>query len=167
MGEQLTFVDEDDHPIGIGDRKEAWANGYYTRNIRVVIRDENGKFLSQKRSIKKESYPGLWTVAASGHVDAGEDWDEAALRETDEEIGVSTPLKLLGHFSFEHDDKDKKIRQIVHLYEGILDSKTQFVLDKNEVDDIKWYDLEELKVLMYQTPDKFTPSFKETVNMFY
>jgi len=44
MTEKLTFVDENDQPIGVGNRKEAWAKGYYTRNICVVIHDQNGRF---------------------------------------------------------------------------------------------------------------------------
>lgn len=167
MTERLTFVDENDQPIGVGDRKEAWSKGYYTRNVRVVIRDQNGRFLSQKRSIKKDSYPGMWTVAASGHVDEGETWDIAAKRETQEEIGVSADLKLVGDFIFKDDVGDKKVRQIVHVYEGIIDHSTKFHLEDDEVEDIKWYELDELKRLIQQTPEQFTPSFRETINRFY
>jgi isopentenyl-diphosphate delta-isomerase len=101
MTERLTLVDENDQVIGVGDRKEAWVHGYYTRCIRVVLRDQNGRFLSQKRSMKKDTFPGMWTVAASGHVDEGETWDEAAYRETKEEIGVATDLKLMRDFCFQ------------------------------------------------------------------
>ncbi len=48
------------------------------------------------------------TVAASGHVDEGEAWNEAARRETFEEIGISTDLKLVGDFIFKNDEGDKK-----------------------------------------------------------
>ncbi|HMI09452.1 MAG TPA: NUDIX domain-containing protein [Candidatus Saccharimonadales bacterium] len=167
MTERLTLVDENDQLIRVGDRKEAWANGYYTRNIRVVLRDQNGRFLSQKRSMKKDTFAGMWTVAASGHVDEGETWVEAALRETREEIGISASLKLVGDFIFKNDEGDKKIRQIIHVYEGIIDGSTQFDLEEDEVEDIKWYELDELKSLMQEIPDKFTPSFRETISRFY
>ena len=167
MTERLTLVDENDQPIAIGDRKEAWAKGYYTRNIRIVLRDENGRMLSQKRSMKKDLYPGMWTVAAGGHVDEGETWDEAALREMEEEIGVSTPLKLIGDFSFKNDEDDKKVRQIIHVYEGIIDSSMQFNLEGDEVEATKWYRLDELRTAMQQTPDIFTPSFREVIERFY
>jgi len=167
MTERLTLVDENDQPIGIGDRKEAWANGYYTRNIRVVLRDQNGRFLSQKRSMKKSTFPGMWAVAASGHVDEGETWDEASRRETEEEIGVSTNLKLVGDFIFKNDEGDKKIRQIIHVYEGAISSSMQFDIDEDEVEDTRWYELNELKSLMQETPNEFTPSFRETMSRFY
>ncbi len=167
MAESLAFVNENDEPIGVGDRQQAWTNGYYTRNIRVVLRDENGRFLSQKRSSKKTTFAGMWTVAASGHVDEGETWDEAARRETQEEIGVAVDLKLVGNFVFKNDEDGKKIRQIIHVYEAVIDSSTQFSLQQDEVEDIKWYKLEDLKSLMQATPNKFTPSFRETVARFF
>jgi isopentenyl-diphosphate delta-isomerase len=167
MIERLILVDENDQLIGIGDRKEAWANGYYTRNVRIVLRDQKGRFLSQKRSMKKDTFAGMWTVAASGHVDEGETWDEAARRETMEEIGVSADLKLVGDFVFKNDEGNKKIRQIIYVYEGVIDSAMQFALEKDEVEDIKWYGLDELTSLMQETPDEFTPSFRETIGRFY
>ena len=117
--------------------------------------------------MKKDTFAGMWTVAASGHVDEGETWVEAALRETREEIGISASLKLVGDFIFKNDEGDKKIRQIIYVYEGVIDSAMQFALEKDEVEDIKWYGLDELKFLMQETPDKFTPSFRETISRFY
>lgn len=167
MTERLTLVDENDQPIAVGDRKEAWAKGYYTRNIRIVLRDENGRVLSQKRSIKKDLYPGMWTVAAGGHVDEGETWDEAAQREMKEEIGVSTSLRRIGDFSFKNDEGNKKVRQIIRVYEGVIDGSAQFTLEEDEVEATEWYGLDELKVSMQQTPDTFTPSFREVIERFY
>lgn len=167
MTERLIFVDENDQPIGVGDRHEAWAKGIYTRNIRVMLRDENGRILSQKRSVRKDTYPGMWTVAASGHVDESESWDSAARRETQEEIGVSADLTFVGNFSIKQDEGDKKIRQILRVYEGTIDSKSEFRLEKDEVDDIRWYEIGELKTLVTKTPEQFTPSFIQVIEKFY
>ena len=167
MTEQLTFVDENDQPIGSGTREQAWVNGYYTRNIRVVLRDENGRFLSQKRSLKKSTYPGMWTVAASGHVVEGESWDSAANRETLEEIGVSPDITLVGSFNFQDEKDSKKIRQLIHIYEGVIPSVTEFDMEEDEVEDMKWYELDELKSLIAQKSEDFTPSLRQIIEKFY
>ncbi len=167
MTERLIFVDENDQPVGVGDRREAWVKGYYTRNISVMLRDQNGRVLSQKRNTRVASYPGMWTVAASGHVDEGETWDTAAYRETQEEIGISTDLKHVGNCIFKDDVDDKKIRRIIHVYEGIIDSSAQFTLQEAEVDDTKWYTLADLKSLIQQHPEQFTPVFREIIDRFY
>lgn len=167
MAERLVLVDENDHPIGVGDRKEAWAKGYYTRNIRVMLRDESGRVLSQKRSMEKDLFPGMWTVAAGGHVDEGETWEIAAARETAEEIGVSPDLKLAGSFNFKSDEGTKKVRQVIRVYEGTVNSATQFNLQEDEVEEVAWYELAKLKTLMQEKPSDFTPSFRETIARFY
>ena len=45
----------------------------------------------------KQESPGLWASSVSGHVDAGESYDEACIREIEEEVGLKideTPKKL-------------------------------------------------------------------------
>jgi len=167
MHERLILVDKNDNPITVGPREVAWAKGYYTRNIRVVLKDEKGRFLAQKRSTKKSSYPGLWTVAASGHVDEGETWEIAAKRETEEEIGISVEMKYIGGFNFEDDKGEQKIRQIIRVYEGIIDSSTPIKIQKEEVEITEWYENDNLKSLITTTPEIFTPGFLEIYERYY
>ncbi|TAL14788.1 NUDIX domain-containing protein [Patescibacteria group bacterium] len=167
MAERVIFVDENDQPIGAGDRKEAWAKGIYVRNVRIVLLDENGRMLLQRRSLKKAAFPDRWTSAASGHVDEGEAWDYAAHREMKEEIGVTTDLKLIGETKIVIDTDDEHIRQFIHVYEGTVDSKIKLDLDPDEVSETKWYDIAELKTEIAKTPDTFTPSFRELIKIFY
>ena len=47
--------------------------------------------LFQRRSLRKDSSPGLWDVACSGHVDGEETYAEAAVRELGEELGYAGP----------------------------------------------------------------------------
>lgn len=167
MTERVIFVDENDNIVGAGPREEAWEKGYYTRNIRLVIRDENGRVLSQKRSADKKLYPGMWTVAAGGHVDEGETWETAAQRETKEEIGIDIEVSLVGEFVFKDDTEGKKVRQILRVYEGVTSSAAQFTVDTSEVEKVEWYELDTLKSQMVATPQKFTPSFREVIERFY
>jgi len=167
MTERVIFVDKNDQPIGAGDREEAWASGIYLRIVRLIIKDEKGRILSQHRASTVRANPNCWTNSASGHVDEGEDWDAAAKREMFEEIGISTDLKVVGDFLFSYDVCNKKIRQFTRCYEGTVDSSTKFNLQEEEVAEVKWYELNELKSLMHQNPESFTPAFVESINKFY
>ena len=44
--------------------------------------------LLQRRSLNKDSYPGLWDISCGGHLTTGDDSLAAAVRELSEELGV-------------------------------------------------------------------------------
>lgn len=167
MTEKIMFVDENDQPIGAGDREEAWTNGMYVRIVRAILRDENGRFLSQHRSVEKRSYPNCWTDSASGHVDEGETYDIAMAREMKEEINLETELTFIGKFESEDKLGNYTIREFNAIYEGTIDSSTQLDLQESEVSEVKWFELDELKTMMANEPDNFTLGFREAIRLYY
>jgi isopentenyldiphosphate isomerase len=62
--------------------------GLFHRAVHIFARSKNGMWILQKRSASKDIDPLLWTSSCSGHVDAGEDYLNAAVRECEEELGV-------------------------------------------------------------------------------
>lgn len=93
--EYFDVVNERDEPIGRAARREVHARGLWHRAVWVLVFDRAGRIFLQKRSMKKDMSPGLWDGSCAGHVDAGEDYDTAAVRELGEELGlhVTTPLE--------------------------------------------------------------------------
>ena len=69
-------------------KSEAHKNGWYHNTIHLWLFTSQGDILLQQRSHKKMIYPLLWDVSVAGHIDTGETFIEAALRETQEEIGL-------------------------------------------------------------------------------
>ena len=167
MSERIIFVDANDEPIGVGTREEAWAKGIHMRIVRVILRDENGRILSQHRSHQKKSYPNRWTDSASGHVDEGDTYDSAIAREAKEEIGVTTDLTYLGKFASRDIQQDKTILEFNAIYEGHITSDTPLKLQESEVSEVKWFELDELKQAMEDDPEQFTPGFREVIRRFY
>ena len=55
--------------------------------MHVVLLNKRGEVFLQKRSRLKDVHPGTWDTSASGHLDAGEDYETAAARELEEELG--------------------------------------------------------------------------------
>src|SRR4051812_18180622 len=99
MAEEIfDVVDEDDRVIGQAPRSEVHARGLLHRAASVFVFNRDGQLLLQKRSATKDEFPGCWTSSASGHLSAGESYDESAPREMREEIGIDAPLEFLHKF---------------------------------------------------------------------
>ena len=66
--------------IGREPRSVVHARGLRHRAVHVLVFNSAGELFLQKRSMTKDNDPGLWDSSCSGHVDAGETYDEAAVR---------------------------------------------------------------------------------------
>ncbi len=75
----------DDMVIGQAPRKEVYEKKLIHRVAHVVVRDSAGRFLFQRRAAHISS-PLHWIVSACGHVQSGESYHEAAIRELAEEM---------------------------------------------------------------------------------
>lgn len=70
-------------------KEEAHANGYFHPTIHVWFYTENDELLIQKRQANKINYPCFWDVSVAGHIIENESIIDAAIRETQEELGLS------------------------------------------------------------------------------
>ncbi|MET9650298.1 NUDIX domain-containing protein [Streptomyces sp. NPDC006460] len=87
--EIVDIVDEDDRVIGQAPRGEAYARGLIHRCAFILVRDAEDRIFVHRRTPTKLVYPSLYDMFVGGVVGAGESYDEAALREAEEELGVS------------------------------------------------------------------------------
>ncbi len=93
--EIFDVVDENDRVLGQATRKEVHARKLLHRAVHVLVFDAAGRIFLQKRSMAKDSSPGCWDSSCSGHLDTGESYLDAAVRELREEIGVTTSPERL------------------------------------------------------------------------
>ena len=85
--EIFCVVDRDDNVLGYRTRAECHADaGLIHRSISIIVETSEG-MLFQRRSLRKDTSPGFWDVACSGHVDGVETYAAAAARELGEELG--------------------------------------------------------------------------------
>ena len=110
MTEYFDIVDECDKVIGKASRDKCHKDGLLHRGIYIIITNSKKEILLQKRSMKKDLYPGLWTTSVSGHVDCGESYEKAAHREMKEEIGTTGKLNEILKFSFKDTSTKKSLR---------------------------------------------------------
>ena len=97
IDELFDVVNENDEVIGQRPRREVHRLHLLHRAVHILVVNSAGQVFLQKRSLKKDSAPGAWDSSASGHLEVGESYDDAALRELHEEIGLrpSQPLEKL------------------------------------------------------------------------
>ena len=65
------------------------------RAVHVFVFNRFGKLFLQKRSLYKDSSPGLWDSSCSGHLDSGENYESASERELKEELGVKSRIEFI------------------------------------------------------------------------
>src|SRR4051812_31437046 len=97
--EQLDVVAADDSVIGQISRNDyyhAVEKPGFVRSVNLFLVNSDGKLWIPRRSLTQQIKPGALDYSASGHVQAGETYEDAVLRETDEEVNIKiNPDKLI------------------------------------------------------------------------
>jgi isopentenyldiphosphate isomerase len=86
--ELIDVVDEEDRVVGRALRGDATARRLRHRCTSVQVRDPLGRIFVHRRTPQKLVFPSMYDVVVGGVVGAGESYDECALREAREELGV-------------------------------------------------------------------------------
>jgi 16S rRNA (adenine1518-N6/adenine1519-N6)-dimethyltransferase len=95
-GELLAVVDQNDRPLRAMARGTIHQENLLHRAVHILLVNDRGDLLLQKRSHRKDRFPQRWDSSAAGHVDADESYQECAMRELWEEIGVTATLTETG-----------------------------------------------------------------------
>lgn len=150
---RIVLVDQEDNAIGLKERSEITPDDIY-RVSAVWIQNSKGEVLLARRALSKKNGPGAWGPAAAGTVDEGEEYLDNIIKEAEEEIGLSiTADQLTPGPKFLVKGNN---RHFVQWYYATVDKPiTDFVLQEEEVMDIKWVQMEELLQLTKLHPASF------------
>ncbi|HAK87799.1 MAG TPA: NUDIX hydrolase [Nitrospiraceae bacterium] len=144
--EILEIVDRDGKTLGTAPRSKIHGNpSLIHKVVHVLVFNEAGELLLQKRSMNKDVAPGKWDTSVGGHVPADENLIEAAKREMEEELGiVSDGIKFL--YSYIHSNAYETEMVFSHscIHNG------PFPFNQEEIDDIKFWSIAEIKNAMGQ-----------------
>ena len=163
----IQIVDEHDNPVGQAPMVEAQEKGLIHRIVRIMVEDGKGNILLQKRSDKMLRWPNCWDNSAAGHVDAGEDYLTAAIRELEEELGVkNVELKEVGTYYTDKPLGKLRLRRFNCLYK-ITYATTPENIDPKEVAAVKWASVDEAKKLIKEHPDQVTDGLEDVINRYY
>jgi len=156
MNEEVyNIVDECDNVIGCAARSEIHRLGLKHRAVHILVFNSKGEVFLQKRSMKKDRCPGLWDSSASGHLDKGESYDDAAMRELKEELGVTGKIELKKRFKLEASEETDN--EFVWIYTG--DYNGEFNLNKDEISEGQWFYPDQIEEHLISNPKQFSDSF--------
>ncbi len=165
----IQIVDEHNNPIGSATKQEAWRDGLIHRVVRISILDKAGRLLVQKRSDQKELFPGRLDNSAAGHVDIGETYEQAALRELHEELGLKgIELQKLGDYYVDVTDDWRRMKRFTRSYKIVLqDPLPSFKLPKDEVESTEWMEVAKVKKLVADHPEQVTDGLEQVMERFF
>ena len=137
--ELVDVVDEHDRVLHVVSRREMRDERLRHRTVFIAVTNSSGDVLVHRRADHKDVWPGRWDLAAGGVLAAGELYDEGAVRELAEELGiVGVPLQRLGRGAYE----DADVAEIATVYRALWDGPVRFA--DGEVAEARWMTLEEV-----------------------
>ncbi len=152
--EFFDVVDDQDQVLTQLPRSEVHARGLLHRAVSIFVFNSAGRLLLQLRSSTKDEYPDCYTSSASGHVSAGDDYDETAARELEEELGLKTPVEFLQKFP----GGPETAREFTALYRTVTDEPP--IPDPEEIASVEFVELDAVRRRVAESPQSFTPPFR-------
>jgi len=154
--EILDIVDESGEPTGLtAERERVHAEGLLHRTSHLwVLRRRGGRteILLQRRSERKESCPGCYDISSAGHIPAGSDFVESALRELREELGIEASagdIIYCGRRRFFYRETfhgrpfvDNQISNVYAIWRDV--DAESLAIQREELDEVRWCGFEEL-----------------------
>lgn len=153
--ETFDVVDDQDRVIGRATRRDVHAKRLRHRAIHVFIFGPDGRIFLQKRSLAKDVAAGLWDSSCSGHVDSGEGYDQACVRELGEELGL-TGVRPARWFRIEAcpDTGEEFVWVYRLLHAG------PFVLNPAEISEGAWLSASQVDEALRESPERYASAFR-------
>lgn len=162
MSELFDILDENgNYTKTQEERRVAHSTGLWHRAVVVFIVNSKNEVLLQRRSPLKRKWANLLDVSAGGHTNAGEFGYETAIRETFEELGFKIKKQDLTFIgctknAFKSGDIVDNMFNEYYIVNAEVDLST-LNLQKEEVSEIKFVTLTELKNMMSSGYRELTP----------
>ncbi len=155
--EWFDVVDAADRVVGREPRSVVHARGLRHRAAHVLVFDDAGRLYLQRRAQSKECSPGRWDSSAAGHVESGEDYAAAALRELEEELGIRAEAALEPLFGI--DASAATGQEFVRVFRTTTRQTPH--PDPGEIIEGRWCTPAEVTAWLAREAAVFTASFRE------
>ena len=157
MSENFDVVNLNDQTLSQATRMKVHEESLLHRAVHILVLTSGSRWILQQRSKYKDIDPLLWTSSCSGHVDAGEDYIQAAVRECQEELGVRIKYNSLIEV-FRSSPCEETGYEFTRFYILKHNDEIKYCLD--EILKIKEYSISDIELLIQKKPHLFSNSFK-------
>ncbi|MGR3490910.1 MAG: isopentenyl-diphosphate Delta-isomerase [Shimia sp.] len=140
------------------EKLEVHERGLRHKAVSVFVMDGT-RVLLQKRAAVKYHTPGLWANTCCTHPDWDEDPAACAVRRLREELGITGLYPAhrdrveyraeVGNGLVEH--------EVADIYVALATTKLPLDPNPDEVEDVRWIDLFDLRAEIARRPERFTP----------
>lgn len=149
--ELLEVLSESGEPTGeILDKSTIHKEGKYHKEVALILLNDKGEILLQKRSSTKEIEPNKWAWHG-GHVIVGETSVEAIIRETEEELGITLSESQIKFLVKLKRDKLPNRQYTIAYYSKCNLNIDDFRIQKDELSEVKWFSFKKFKDMIYSS----------------
>ena len=162
MEEIIDIVDESNNLTWVTEKKSiAHKKWLWHRAVHIWIYNNKWELLIQKRAKIKNYLPWLWDLSVGGHISAWEEPIVSAIREVWEEIGIDIWENDLD-FQFVKKEQNHsnwlKNNEFLYVYTMSWNGDiSKLKLQKEEVEQVKFIDLNEFKKQLTSNTSEFVP----------
>ena len=158
--ELIALADENDICVDSQVRGTPLPANRYVMIAAVLVFNSKGNIVLQRIASHKK-WGGLLTYSSAGHVSAGETYEQAAIRETQEEIGIN--VNLDGLIGIVPSYKDNKQIAFHHVFKAFSDGP--YNPDPSEIDELDEIRSSDLKRYCQENADAFYPTLLEIIKL--
>ena len=157
----VELVDQTGRAVGIRTVGEAHqAPGRLHRAFSVVVIDDAGRLLLQRRSAAKTRFASLWANACCGHPAPGQSVAASANQRLAEELGLG-PVVLTEAGIYVYYAKDPAAGRVEFEYDHVLVAKVAGDVlvhpDPVEIADVRWVSRQQLEGSLNTNPQDYAP----------
>lgn len=169
MEEQIDILNSAGVRTGeVRGRSDVHRLGLWHRTVHIWLFDSAGNILFQLRAHDKENNPNLYDTSCAGHISAGENSLNSAVREIEEELGLKKCAEDLTYmFESSHESSLNGgaylDNEFYDVYRASISEAEKLKLkpQPHEVDAFKFFSVEEFRKELLEHPEHFVSHPKD------
>jgi len=160
----IPIVNEQDEIVGNIERSDLDYSKHINRSSSCWVLDGKGNVLISQRSFSKSFDPGKWSESVGGTVDKGISYHQTIINELGEELGVD-----VGNYELKQLEKrfiNSNERYFVQWYSVVIDKSIEFFnIQKEELEQVAWISIDQLKKEVNEYPEKYISDMKDMLTV--